>query len=353
MGAIAMQEPALAVTAHRSFSHMEATDSLLEVVPKAANKPFCLAEPMLGSGSPSPMRISAPELLPDFLGQEAMANSKAGSPVLEPGMEASGPAVVPGSWTSLLGIADDLPSGASPAREPRDPIAQICSALIDAVCEAESGTVLPPSGMTPEEAQQPNAAAGQRLVSAAFGEQSLLPHPQPSQPSMSAALWPHLVSAGDGGRQSQPPQPSAMAPLLPSAGVPASRDPRLMALHGIAPGPSAGPSLGPAAAPEGISVFPREAPAEPRPHLLQLQAMLEAEVANPSILSGARMFESDQTSLHVQAAAAAIAARPGERGGAGQFPWPYYFISTRDCFTHHLVPIARKVLQPWGCALDN
>lgn len=28
-----------------------------------------------------------------------------------------------------------------------------------------------------------------------------------------------------------------------------------------------------------------------------------------------------------------------------QVPWPYYLINTRDCFTHHLVPITTTVTK--------
>ena len=47
-----------------------------------------------------------------------------------------------------------------------------------------------------------------------------------------------------------------------------------------------------------------------------------------------------------EAAGAAVALEASERASAGPFPWPLYLIGTRDCFTHHLVPISEQVSLP-------
>ncbi len=52
---------------------------------------------------------------------------------------------------------------------------------------------------------------------------------------------------------------------------------------------------------------------------------------------------SDAASQLVLAVAAATAASPGERAQAGQFPWPYYLIGTRDSFTNELVKVQTQV----------
>ena len=52
---------------------------------------------------------------------------------------------------------------------------------------------------------------------------------------------------------------------------------------------------------------------------------------------------SDAASQLVLAVAAASAASPGERAQAGQFPWPYYLIGTRDSFTNELVKVQTQV----------
>ena len=52
---------------------------------------------------------------------------------------------------------------------------------------------------------------------------------------------------------------------------------------------------------------------------------------------------TDAAYLLVLAVATAAAAMPAERARAGLFPWPYYFIGTRDSFTHELVPIQSQV----------
>ncbi|KAA6428500.1 MAG: hypothetical protein FRX49_01376 [Trebouxia sp. A1-2] len=52
---------------------------------------------------------------------------------------------------------------------------------------------------------------------------------------------------------------------------------------------------------------------------------------------------SDAASQLVLAVAAATAASPGERAQAGQFPWPYYLIGTRDSFTNELVKLQTQV----------
>lgn len=44
----------------------------------------------------------------------------------------------------------------------------------------------------------------------------------------------------------------------------------------------------------------------------------------------------EQNSFFALASAVATAACAG-RAAIGEFPWPYYFIGTRDCFTYNLV----------------
>ena len=55
------------------------------------------------------------------------------------------------------------------------------------------------------------------------------------------------------------------------------------------------------------------------------------------------LASTDAASLLVQAAAAAAAASAGERAHAGPFPWPYYFIGTRDSFKYELVQRTEQV----------
>ena len=52
---------------------------------------------------------------------------------------------------------------------------------------------------------------------------------------------------------------------------------------------------------------------------------------------------TDAASMLVLAVATATAVTPAERARAGLFPWPYYFIGTRDSFTHELVPMQSLV----------
>ena len=52
---------------------------------------------------------------------------------------------------------------------------------------------------------------------------------------------------------------------------------------------------------------------------------------------------TDAACMLILAASAAAAATPAERARAGPFPWPYYFIGTRDSFTHELVPVQSQV----------
>ena len=52
---------------------------------------------------------------------------------------------------------------------------------------------------------------------------------------------------------------------------------------------------------------------------------------------------TDAASMLVLAVAMAAAATPAERARAGLFPWPYYFIGTRDSFMHELVPVQSLV----------
>ena len=52
---------------------------------------------------------------------------------------------------------------------------------------------------------------------------------------------------------------------------------------------------------------------------------------------------TDAASMLVLAVATAAAATPAERARAGLIPWPYYFIRTRDSFTHELVPVRSQV----------
>ncbi|KAL0039028.1 hypothetical protein WJX77_005595 [Trebouxia sp. C0004] len=52
---------------------------------------------------------------------------------------------------------------------------------------------------------------------------------------------------------------------------------------------------------------------------------------------------SDAASQLVFAVAAASAASPRDRAQAGQFPWPYYLIGTRDSFTNELVKVQTQV----------
>lgn len=52
---------------------------------------------------------------------------------------------------------------------------------------------------------------------------------------------------------------------------------------------------------------------------------------------------TDAASMLVLAVATAAAATPAERARAGLFPWPYYFIGTRDSFRHELVPVQSLV----------
>ena len=51
----------------------------------------------------------------------------------------------------------------------------------------------------------------------------------------------------------------------------------------------------------------------------------------------------DSAVVLVLMAAAAAAAQPKERAAAGPIPWPAYFISTRDCFTHDLQAVSTQV----------
>ena len=52
---------------------------------------------------------------------------------------------------------------------------------------------------------------------------------------------------------------------------------------------------------------------------------------------------TDAACMVVLAAATAAAATAAERARAGPFPWPYYFIGTRDSFMHELVPVRSQV----------
>ena len=45
---------------------------------------------------------------------------------------------------------------------------------------------------------------------------------------------------------------------------------------------------------------------------------------------------AEHDSLFALASAVATAASAG-RGAVGEFPWPFYFIGTRDCFSYNLV----------------
>ena len=61
---------------------------------------------------------------------------------------------------------------------------------------------------------------------------------------------------------------------------------------------------------------------------------------------------TDAATRLVLAVATAAAATPAERARAGLFPWPYYFIGTRDSFTHELIPIQSQVsnrVRAWSC----
>lgn len=66
---------------------------------------------------------------------------------------------------------------------------------------------------------------------------------------------------------------------------------------------------------------------------------------------------TDAASLLVLAVATAAAATPAERANAGLFPWPYYFIGTRDSFTHELVPVQSLVsdtmLSLMQCVIEH
>ena len=51
----------------------------------------------------------------------------------------------------------------------------------------------------------------------------------------------------------------------------------------------------------------------------------------------------DSAVVLVLMAAVAATAQPKERAAAGPIPWPAYFISTRDCFTHDLQAVSTQV----------
>ena len=77
--------------------------------------------------------------------------------------------------------------------------------------------------------------------------------------------------------------------------------------------------------------------------------------ADPAV-SGATCPRADAELLQehngLLALASAVAtAASSTRSMAGEFPWPYYFIGTRDCFTYHLV--ARSEVRPPASSLHH
>ena len=70
--------------------------------------------------------------------------------------------------------------------------------------------------------------------------------------------------------------------------------------------------------------------------------MLDSLSGSDPAVSGAPRPRADAELLQehngLLALASAVAtAASSTRSVAGEFPWPYYFIGTRDCFTYHLV----------------
>ena len=66
--------------------------------------------------------------------------------------------------------------------------------------------------------------------------------------------------------------------------------------------------------------------------------------APPRSLAAAISAAACQPAGAVAVAAAASAAAGALRTAAGPFPWPTYFIGTRDSFTHRLVPLRSQVM---------
>jgi len=88
-------------------------------------------------------------------------------------------------------------------------------------------------------------------------------------------------------------------------------------------------------------VSPLDAVSIATPQLAAAQARFVAVHPWDDQLTG--LQASDAASQLVLAVAAATAASPGERAQAGQFPWPYYLIGTRDSFTNELVKVQTQV----------
>lgn len=58
--------------------------------------------------------------------------------------------------------------------------------------------------------------------------------------------------------------------------------------------------------------------------------------ASPKCPPSDSKLAAEHDSLFALASAVASAASAG-RGAVGEFPWPFYFIGTRDCFSYNLI----------------
>lgn len=116
------------------------------------------------------------------------------------------------------------------------------------------------------------------------------------------------------------------------------------------------PGVGPSSRPEAVQLSTQPQYTQvPQEGDIRTESMLSAvhgtgplASSNPSVpdVVKRQLNEADLTdaaSMLVLAVATAAAATPAERARAGLLPWPYYFIRTRDSFTHELVPVQSQV----------
>lgn len=320
-------DAALAAPADTSLAQLEsavtvkATDASMQVATTAADSPAPSEQSAAASAACSAAGAALP-WTPARPQRPSSSSMQAPTPPLTTSLPTAPPPMAPPSTAVLPQLflpyvtAKTAPQPAPPSADALPPLPSLATAL-------SQGCVAAPP---------------------------LLPVPLPTA---AVPLLPPLPSASSDQSQLQPPtcqsSPQTPPPLLsrsqsPSQPLPPPSTPsRMHQLPSLSPPLPPPPSPPPPTLGERPLLSPPDAASIATPPLAAAQARSVAVHPWEDQLTG--LQASDAASQLVLAVAAATAASPGERAQAGQFPWPYYLIGTRDSFTNELVKLQTQV----GC----